>query len=511
MSKKRKELDVSSKVLDEKKSISSKYTLFSDRYLMLLTLITIIGFILRVYHLGKQSMWLDEAASFGYIQDTLLGTWDKSVLAKQAPLHMVFLHIMTFFSSSEFSLRFPSVIFGTLTIPVTYFLGYRLFGREEGIIAAFLLSISMMHLWYSQEARMYSQMVFFSALSLYFFYIAVHTNSKTNWVAYVVSSAMAFFSHYYAVFVIVPEVLYYVIMHVVFPLHKKEILSFKENTGLRDFLISMFGLLIVTSPLLIPFIQQSISRTSGAPTWGIAQSLSFIPTILVEFSTRSSSSSIIFILLFVLGLVVSAIYQREQSSYLGIYIFIPLLASYILAAKMPFSSRYLLFLLPAYLLFVARGITGVVYAIYPQNKKASNAKSQKMLIGVIALLLLLITVPLISQYYSSIQKNDWRSLSPNLENMTQQGDVVVPLPGYMYQPLVFYYSNSTDGTILKTNQGFDPDSLTITSNMYSRSWFLVTGDISAANPDGTALDWLQANTTYVGQITGIYIFTSPTV
>jgi hypothetical protein len=95
--------------------------------------------------------------------------------------------------------------------------------------------------------------------------------------------------------------------------------------------------------------------------------------------------------------------------------------------------------------------------------------------------------------------------------MTQKGDVVVPLPGYMYSPLIYYYSNSSDGTILKTNQKYDANSLTVTSNMYARSWFLVTGDINAANPDGTALAWLQNNATYVGQITGIYVFTSPKI
>ena len=456
-------------------------------------------------------MWLDEAASYGYIQDTLVATYSKSVAAMQAPLHMIILHFMTFFSSSEFSLRLPSVIFGVLTIPVTYLLGERLFGKEEGIVGAFLLSISMMHLWYSQEARTYTQMVFFSVLSLYLFYISINTNSKRNWVMYVISSSLAFYSHYYAVFALIPEGVYYILMRVVIPLYKKDDFSIKDNSNLRHFVLSVTGILVATSPLLIPFIQQSIARTSGAPTWGIGQSLNFVPTILIEFSTRSSSSSLIFILLFALGLIASVMKQRDQFTFLGIYLFVPFVASYILAAKMPFSSRYLLFLLPAYLLLVARGITGIAYFIYPKTKKTLNERPQKMVIGVIVLLILLMTVPLMSQYYTTVQKNDWRSLSPNLENMTQEGDVVIPLPGYMYQPLVFYYSNSTDGTMLYTGQGFDAQSLTLTSTTYSRSWFIVTGDINAANPEGTALAWLQNNASYVGQITGIYIFTSPKV
>ncbi|MEI8330821.1 MAG: glycosyl transferase, partial [Methanomicrobiales archaeon] len=40
------------------------------------------------------------------------------------------------------------------------------------------------------------------------------------------------------------------------------------------------------------------------------------------------------------------------------------------------------------------------------------------------------------------------------------------------------------------------------------AYFVVTGDISAANPDGDAIAWLNGNTRYLGQNTGINLFVS---
>lgn len=497
---------------DVDQSSSLVQCMLNDKYFSLLIAVTLTGAFLRLYHLGYQSIWLDEGASFGYIQETFGGTWAKAVEARQAPLHMVVLHFMNLFSSSEFSLRLPSAIFGTLTIPVTYFTGKRLFGKEEGIISAFLLSISMMHLWYSQEARMYAQMLLFASLSLYFFYVAVHDNNSKAWALYVISSTLAFYSHYYAVFVFIPQVVFYLLLHVAIPAYKAKSLSLRDVPVLKGFLVAMAALFISTLPLMVPFISQAISRTSGTPTWGIGQSASFVPTMLVEFSTRVPSSSVFFILLFMIGLIVAAVRQKEQCAYLGLYLFIPLVVSYILAASMPFSPRYLLFLLPAYLIFVSRGITGIANWLSPSKKirgASVNNGTRNLIMLSFVLLLFILTVPLLSHYYTSPQKEDWRSTAVYLSGLTQDGDAVVPVPRYMNQPLVYYYSNSTDNTILDIKYEYNAQSLSTLNEQYGRCWFLVTWDIAAANPEGDTINWLKTNASFVKEVTGVNIFTSP--
>lgn len=488
-------------------------TILSDHYLLLLLAITILGAYLRIHNLGVQSLWLDEACSYYYIQDTIAGSWTTTVNSTLAPLHTVILHFMTFFSSSEFSLRLPSAIFGTLTIPAIYAMGNRLFGKEEGILSAFLLSISMMHLWYSQEARMYAQTVLFSLLCLYFFYCATKANSKKMWAYFVVFSSLAFYSHYYTIFVIIPEAVYYVLTKIVMPSVKQRKIFADDWQNVRMFCISMVVFFITIIPLFIPFVQQAISRTSvGVPTWGIGQSLNFIPTMLIQFSTQEPKSSNIFLLVFIIGLIASVLRQNDQFAFLVIFLAIPFIASYILAAKLPFSPRYLLFLLPVYLILVSRGITAIANLLYPSNKSPSKntIKKRHTTIIIIALLFLIISLPHITSYYTTTQKNDWRTTAPYLESLTRPGDIVSPLPGYMATPLKYYYDNTSDETILMSSP-YTESKMSEFVTGYNRVWFLVTWDISAANPDGSALRWLQNNASFVNQVTGIYIFTAPKV
>ncbi|HEY9205617.1 MAG TPA: glycosyltransferase family 39 protein [Candidatus Methanoperedens sp.] len=71
---------------------------------------------------------------------------------------------------NEFSARFPSIIFGTLTIPLVYIIGVKFGNRRIGLIAAILISFSVMEIAWSRQARMYQQLQFFYLASLYFFY-----------------------------------------------------------------------------------------------------------------------------------------------------------------------------------------------------------------------------------------------------------------------------------------------------------------------------------------------------
>jgi len=516
----KKRNDKGAKIVQKQKELQLETVQFSlskilssNPYILILAAITLLGAYLRIHNLGTQSIWLDEGASYSYIQDTIMGTWRTSANAEQAPLHMVIMHVMTFFSSSEFSLRLPSAIFGILSIPLIYAMGERLFGKEEGIISAFLLSISIMHLWYSQEARMYAQTLLFSLASLYFFYCATKTNSKKNWVYFVISSSLAFYSHYYTVFVIIPEAVYYIWTKIAVPSIKIGKMSVENWQNFRMFIVGMGAFFVSILPLFIPFVEQSISRTSSAPTWGLGQSLSFIPTMLIQFSTREPKTSYLFMLLFVIGLIAIAMRQKDQFAFLGVYLAIPFTASYILAAKMPFSPRYLLFLLPAYLILVARGITAIANTLYSSNSSSPSKdtiKKRHTSIVIIILIFLLISFPLITEYYSVSQKNDWRVATAYIESVTQSGDVVSTLPGYMFQALVYYYDNSSDGTY-RVNPPYSESGLSSFVEQHGRVWFMVTWDISAANPDGSAVRWLQNNATFVNQVTGIYIFTAPKV
>lgn len=65
------------------------------------------------------------------------------------------------------STRFPSVLFGSFAVFVVFLLGHHLFGRTEGLIAAFLFAVSGYALRYNVETDMPA--FFLAALSVLFF------------------------------------------------------------------------------------------------------------------------------------------------------------------------------------------------------------------------------------------------------------------------------------------------------------------------------------------------------
>lgn len=135
-------------------------------------LILLIGLIVRIILLD-QSLWLDEAINI--VNAKNLGFLDfvtKYPIGDfHPPLYFAILWIWGhLFGFSENIARLPSVLLGVGTIGLTYLIGKDLFserssptGKKVGLLGALLLALAPLHVYYSQEARMYSLATLFLA------------------------------------------------------------------------------------------------------------------------------------------------------------------------------------------------------------------------------------------------------------------------------------------------------------------------------------------------------------
>jgi len=111
---------------------------FTVRLLLLLAVIT--AWALRVHHLDTQSLWYDEAVSAHVASQGVaeLTRWTAEDI--QPPLYYYVLagwtRLMGAGQPGEWTLRFPSVAFGLLTVPLMWAVGRRLMGRGAGAAAA---------------------------------------------------------------------------------------------------------------------------------------------------------------------------------------------------------------------------------------------------------------------------------------------------------------------------------------------------------------------------------------
>jgi 4-amino-4-deoxy-L-arabinose transferase-like glycosyltransferase len=113
--------------------------------------------------------------------------------------------------TGEIGLRSLSALFGLATVPVAYAIGTELSSRRAGLIAAALVALNPMLIWYSQEARSYAVLVFFCAVSLFFFIRALRTAGAADLSLWALGSALALSSHYFAVFAIGIEAIWLLI------------------------------------------------------------------------------------------------------------------------------------------------------------------------------------------------------------------------------------------------------------------------------------------------------------
>jgi len=144
----------------------------SGRFLLLVTLLAAA---VRLYHLGFQPLWVDEEMTWAMVRpDAGLSLGQQLRDEIQGPLYLAAVWpLVRWAGFSEFWLRLPAAVAGTLTAPLVALLGQRLCHGRSARLAALLLAVSPFHLWYSQEARGYAFLVFFAtAASLAWFALA---------------------------------------------------------------------------------------------------------------------------------------------------------------------------------------------------------------------------------------------------------------------------------------------------------------------------------------------------
>jgi uncharacterized membrane protein len=102
---------------------------------------------------------------------------------------------MSIFGRSEAALRAPSLIFGVATIPAFWLLTARLMSVRTAHLAALLLAINPLHVWYSQEARPYALLLCVAVLAMLCVERGLADGRHRWWVAFGLLSALAVLAH----------------------------------------------------------------------------------------------------------------------------------------------------------------------------------------------------------------------------------------------------------------------------------------------------------------------------
>lgn len=397
---------------------------------MILASILFLGLILRLISIN-QSLWLDEAINV--LAAKRFGLWEMLTTYAQADFHppgyFFILWIWTkAFGFSEISVRIPSVIFSLLTIYIIYLIGRKLFTRKTGLLCALLLAINPLHIYYSQEARMYS----FSALAVslsFFLFIKLLKSEKVNLFLLILTNLLVLSSDYVAYLIFPAELLLLLILRINMIMIKKWIISLG---------ISLL-IMMVWLPIFLAQINNGITLTTNIPFWkevvgsmGLkALALTFVKFIIGRISIEDK---LLYLLSFTpVGLIFTYLIYKGFNSMegfakkiLSVWIIVPIILGLLISVFTPVYSYFrVLYLLIPFVIFLAAGIN------------CFNNRLKK--IALVLIITIELGCSLIYLFNPGFQREDWKGLANFIKTNKKETKILLESNG-LFSPLD-YYSN----------------------------------------------------------------------
>lgn len=386
---------------------------------LILTAVLIIATAIRLYGIGSESLWFDEAFSVYHAQQSLAHI--VTLPDTTPPLYLVILHFfIKIFSTEEFWVRLPSVIFGVLSVMFIYLLAKKFFNQKVGIYAALILAFSSYHIYYSQEARAYTLLYFLSLASMYFFVEYLKSEKKKEGFYYLIFTVLLLYSHIYAIFLVLTQ-------NIVFIFLKAKQSDWISRT--KKWFILQFTAFVLFIPwILIPLGQSEELKSSMWITKKHLINLFFVP---LGFS-GGILLGVIYTSLFVYGLYdiirkrkTLLMQQKNISLLLILWMTIPVIipVGYTLFISPIFIPRYIMYCSIPFFIIIGYTIDN----LKPTTKYIALA------------IAILISLSYITAQVEKVEKYPWQSISNYVDSIKEPHDIIIIDYGYNLLPFLYYH------------------------------------------------------------------------
>ena len=384
--------------------------------------VLLLALTVRLTNLAGQSLWVDEGITFA--RATL--PWESVVsnlllVGDQTPLYYGLLRSwLALVGTSEFALRFPSACAATLTVPAVYIVGKRAFGRRTGLVAAALLALNPFHVWYAQEARMYALGMLAAAVVLIVFVQAIRRPGWRGWAVLALASGVAYMVHYFTLVLAAAQ-------FVVFLCHLRRLYPRLRWWAAAQMLAALPTAVWVT----IAMVSRGTTRLPGGwiPRPSLLAPLYTLCNFSLVYEEEPSPLMVLGWTLFLVAFVLAfrSRGERRWRQTLLAWMGVPVLSTYLVSLRRPYYvDRYLSIVLPAFVVWIALGVTTLPRRWRTVAASALLVASALALAGMLS-----------GQRY---QKEDWRSAVLQVREMSRPGDRLfvagpedVPVSAYYLQ------------------------------------------------------------------------------
>lgn len=381
--------------------------------------------LISLYVLIHQSLRLDESQTIWQASHSFAGTLERVALDVHVPLYHTIVHFWMFaFGDSQVTVRLLSLIFFLVTIPIIFLIARRLLPLRWALFAVMLFSFSPFMTWYASEARMYTLLVLFASLNLYFFMKIARTGH--GWIGFTLSAMIGAYSHYFFMFTLLTEGLYFL-------LTRK---SFAKGS-FKKFVAVAIAVLAGLSPWLYYF--RSLGSASDTrPMLAVPSSVDFsniFSQFIFGYQTDATNTILLSSWPLIMLLSLIAVRRRanktQQVALIGAMAVVPVILAFVVSLIITpfFLSRYMVSCVAPLLIFIVWLIS--------QYKPVFARLAVVILVAITAISSYQQAsspnTPIKEEYYAATQFIN--------KNVKPQDLVVISAPFTIY-PIEYYYTGS---------------------------------------------------------------------
>jgi mannosyltransferase len=389
----------------------------SWRWWLPFTALVVVAAMVRFALLRHQSLWFDEVVSLTLVKQPF-GAMLHDITRTEStpPLYYALLWVwVRIFGTTVFALRSLSACLGVLTVAVLYLASRLRFSGGAALVAGALAATDPMLIWYSQETRAYALVTLLVACTVYFFLRAGREVSRWAVIGWGVSSAAAIATHYFAFFIVVPEMAVMVYRY-------------------RDRLPQVAAAAVIplaTGAALLPLAvhQRNTGHTSFIATLSLHSRVQQTVNEYLFGPYSVSSLSLLAVCVVIAGAAFFSIHRRANSAleHECFVLFALSVCAFFLpvvVARGAFFYRNLIVVLPPLLI-----VGGVAFV-------PRRTRTIQVLVGLAAAAALLIPTVVIANR-PALEREDWRDI-PSLIGPPVAGLAVITYPRFEYIPLIHY-------------------------------------------------------------------------
>jgi len=374
-------------------------------------LVSGVALALGLIRLGAPALWFDEAYTYKQIQRSV-----GQQVAGYQPFYYWLQEAWTAIAgTSEWALRFPSVVGAMLSCALLVVLARKLFTREVALLSGLVLAASPMFVKWSQQARGYPFVVAASLVTTLVLLRALERGSRTSWALYGLAYSWMLVMHAVAGLLLAPSQL------ALIAVRRERVLPHGLLAG------------VVIAVLGVSWVGQLALRTASDASetaWIPYPSPEYVVHALLDVSGVAGLG---------LALAVFGLWRIERAGrrdlvvWLGVWALGPFVAALLVSTvREIFVDRYLLVAAPAFAMLVACAVQSV----------AGRARAAVLVVVVVA------TSIGLAQWYSTAEHGnwrgeDWRSAVAEIRSRTRRPVVVVP---WWAAPAAAYYGADVTDT-----------------------------------------------------------------